>query len=110
MFHWAATHLDISIPIALSLVLAAFGFIKFLLARHAEFVTFEAHMNREEEEVWPSVQVQQESLREQMAKNHLEAMTMLRDHGARITAVENRMPDGQLQRIEEMLASLLRRT
>lgn len=109
MFQWAKENPHSALASFLSLIAGVYWTVRFLLARHREFVAFSDHMKREETEVWPSVQQQQQAMNAQMAANHLEGMTMLKEHGARITALEDRMPDGQLRRIEEMLDQLLRR-
>lgn len=75
---------------------------RFAFTRHREFVAFVAHMDREEKQVWPS-------LAKQLADNHHEAMTLLSEHGERISALEAKMPNGEIHAIVAMVSDLWER-
>jgi len=103
MFDWIAgnPHVTLGIVIAISTVLLAI--LRWVLTRHAEYVAMIRHMEREETDVWPNV----DRMRDEMRENHVEAVGLLREHGARIDNLERRMPNGQLQEIQTAINGLV---
>ena len=99
-------------PIIVASSIVAAGVLwlfRFAFTRHREFIAFTGHMNREEAEVWPA-------LKAQMADNHTATMrrldaqdSVLHQHGERISALEGKMPNGQLDEIKAMVSDLWER-
>lgn len=101
-WEWAKTYPH---PAAAVLALISGGLLwlgRFAFTRHREFLAFVGHMDREEKMVWPS-------LAKQLADNHREAMTLLSEHGERISAIEGKMPNGDIREIQRMVKAMYER-
>ena len=109
MWEWATRN-----PHPLVAILAAFAgallwLSRFALTRHREFIAFTGHMEREEKETWPA-------LTQQIDDNHAATMRrldaqdlVLHAHGERISSLEAKMPNGEINQIKRMVEAMYER-
>ena len=109
MWEWMKANPHPLVAIMAAFAAGTIGLVRFTFTRHREYVAFVGHMEREEKNTWPA-------LTQQIADAHAATMRrldaqdgVLHKHGERISALEGKMPNGQLDEIKAMVSDLWER-